>query len=308
MIIINSKKKKWVILIMKKIMIFSLAILCLLLGSRNVKAENIDISNGLECEEVVLQDNGIASKKCIMGFNVVDGEADYNNIKAKFTLENLIIDSLTLENDWYIESKTEDSYNLQTKASSLKEGYHKIGTIIFHKVVNADECKIKFKYDFSKINRSCTIYENNYYGKNGTIVDELTYQKECGNNVCTVLSDGTIYGKNGTVVDELTYQKECGNNICAILSDGTIYGKNGQITDQATFDIECNEKKTCTIVGGKYYDSKGNITTKENYMFDCFSGVENPKTGSLLPIITILVSGLLGFGILHIAKKYDRFI
>jgi len=57
----------------------------------------------------------------------------------------------------------------------------------------------------------CKYINGKYYGKNGNVVDSITYQKECVAEpvyYCKYVN-GKYYGKNGNVVDSTTYQKEC---------------------------------------------------------------------------------------------------
>ena len=113
---------------------------------------------------------------------------------------------------------------------------------------------------------SCYFDGTTYYGKDGNVVDEKTYNEEC-NPVCEI-KDGVYYGKNHTVVTKEQYQNEC-NPTCEI-KDGVYYGKNHNIVTKAEYYKECSTKKPmCEIVNGKYYDSKGNRVTKAKYNSDC---------------------------------------
>ncbi len=57
----------------------------------------------------------------------------------------------------------------------------------------------------------CEKVEGVFYGKNGNVVDEATYKKECEKPVehkCEIVK-GTYYGVKGNEVDYATYKKEC---------------------------------------------------------------------------------------------------
>jgi len=105
-----------------------------------------------------------------------------------------------------------------------------------------------------------TMKHNNryyYYGKDGSVVDELTYQKECVTHTCEVLSDGTKYGSSSTIVNDLEYQKQCKINKCVQLSDGTYYGVNATVVTEAVYHAECDEKIYCELKNNKYYGKTG---------------------------------------------------
>ena len=56
--------------------------------------------------------------------------------------------------------------------------------------------------------------------------------------VC-VIEDGAYYGKDGSEVDKVQYEKECSTHSCEIVGD-TYYGKNGNEVTLTTFESECN--------------------------------------------------------------------
>lgn len=185
----------------------------------------------------------------------------------------------------------------------------------------------------------CEVIDGTYYDKKGNVTNELNYQKECLKNVCKILSDGTIYGKNGTVVtqdqydlecnekhyckivdnkyydkngkitDELTYQKECLENICKVLSDGTYFGKEGNIVTKEKYEEECFAKKTCIIMNDTYYGPDGKEISKGKYEELCLSKKpENPKTGVIMPIISLTILTIAGISLIYIGKKKSPFM
>ncbi len=91
---------------------------------------------------------------------------------------------------------------------------------------------------------SCEIVDGVYYDKEGNVVDEETYNRECNpveeKHVCEIV-DGKYYGKDGVEVSEDVYNEECGEvtpPICEII-DGKYYGKDGVEIDKETYDKEC---------------------------------------------------------------------
>jgi len=121
----------------------------------------------------------------------------------------MTIDKVTIKEDWDLISEGNNTYVLETAKDKFDIGHHDIMTIVFYKILTAEECHVEGNYIFEKVSRKCSIYKGNYYNNEGFIVDHLTYQKECERNICTQLSDGTYFGKDGIEVDKLTYQKEC---------------------------------------------------------------------------------------------------
>ena len=239
---------------------------------------------------------------------------------TKYGKEGTVVDDLTYQKECEVNT-----------CKKLSDGtmYGKDSTIITDELVYQKECEVN----------TCKILsDGTMYGKDSTIVtDELTYQKECGTNTCKILSDGTRYGKDGATVDELTYQKECMTNVCKTLSDGTMYGKEGNVVDKETYDKECNvgsscsvvngvfygkdgkptsevnyknecEKNICKQIGNVFYDKDGNVTTEAQYNAVCKGIVENPKTGSILPLITLVGLGNLGVGGVMYARKNRYFM
>lgn len=124
------------------------------------------------------------------------------------------------------------------------------------------------------IKRVCQIYDNNYYGMNGTIVTESQYRDECM-KICKV-EGNTFYGINGKAVDEATYKDEC-LKVCKI--DGnTYYGKDGKKVDEATYKDQCTTP-VCAVRNGEYYGKNGTKVNESTYRDECLKicKVENGK-------------------------------
>ena len=183
----------------------------------------------------------------------------------------------------------------------------------------------------------CKIIDNKYYGKSGVLVDKLTYQKECEKNYCTVIGDtyydneGNIttksdyakkcgntnkfyctekdnqyYGISGNVVSKEVYLKECSKKSCEI-KDGIYYDKDGNATTKSDYAKSClNEITKCTeYADGTYSDSKGNIVSKEEYYKSC-GVVDNPKTGSFISFLIIIIGGILAYAISYYVSKHGK--
>ena len=145
--------------------------------------------------------------------------------------------------------------------------------------------------------RLCQYYDGKYFGKNGDIVSQATYQEEClkickevngkyyGKNgtevtkeqytldclkpTCKIV-DGIYYGSNGAVVTKDQYTLECLKPVCKVV-DGKYYGKDGKVVDEATYKKDC--QKICVVDNGKYYDKNGNEVDKVTYTKECLKPV-----------------------------------
>ncbi len=72
-----------------------------------------------------------------------------------------------------------------------------------------------------------------------------------------------------------------------------------ETNEEAKTSYKCQEKD------GKYYDKNGNSVTKETYYKSC-GVVENPKTGSVLSLLTIVILGILVVLTAIIKKKFNK--
>lgn len=155
----------------------------------------------------------------------------------------------------------------------------------------------------------CVIKDGKYYGKDGTEVDESTYNSQCNpteeKKVCKV-EDNKYYGKDGTEVDEDTYKSECAN-VCKVVDD-KYYGKDGTEVDKETYESECTtpENPKCEIKDGKYYDKDGNAVEKDVYEESCGT-TENPKTAVNYGLGIAFLLIVSGFGVYTVVRKKNKF-
>ncbi len=160
--------------------------------------------------------------------------------------------------------------------------------------------KTSVKLTANPVKKVCEVEDGKYYGKNGNVVDEKTYKKECKNS-CEVIDD-VFYGKDGNVVDEQTYNDEC-KNICVVVDDN-FYGKDGNIVDEQTYNDEC--KNICTVADGNYYGNDGNIVDKDTYDAECGVTVVAPNTSANASVLFLILGGLLvatGLGLIIYRTK-----
>ncbi len=262
---------------MKKITIFIMFMTALLIiNTRNVYA-SLSYGEGLKCQ--VSEDK--MKHNCTLQIEITKEPFNINRFQLTFDFKNVTIDigSIKPSSDWNLigipnvgSDKVVFTIENNEKAV-LPVGVYVLGTFTLNTVEVAQECNYTLNVVPQTVNRTCEHYLDQYYGKNGGIVDYLTFQKECETHTCQVLSDGTRYGKNGTVVNQLNYQKECEKNVCTILSDGTRYGKDGKQVDQLTYQKECN-KNVCKILSdGTRYGKDGKVVDPLNYQKECNKNV-----------------------------------
>lgn len=215
---------------------------------------------------------------CNIKFTIESGALthyDYNIASVNFQVNNLKVTSFVPSSSWYVESNhfenNKYSYSLKTTLANLEVGKtYTIATVHLTKIDVLTNCKFALSPIFlNQENRSCSVYQGVYYGKDGSIVSAFEWDKQCNTHVCEKLSDGTYFGKNGNIVDASTYLKECGH-VCEFY-DGKYYGSNGTEVDQNTYNEQCNPK--CKIQDGKYYGSNGNIVSELDYQKECGKNV-----------------------------------
>ncbi|MBR3210571.1 MAG: LPXTG cell wall anchor domain-containing protein [Bacilli bacterium] len=65
---------------------------------------------------------------------------------------------------------------------------------------------------------SCETVDGAYYGKDGSEVDKVQYDKECATHSCEIVGD-TYFGKDGKEVSEETFEAECETTVVSELPD-----------------------------------------------------------------------------------------
>lgn len=265
-----------------------------------------------ETSEVKNDDKGYYQEYTIK-LKITEVDEKVNTISGQFNLINVVLKDekdFVLGENWYIDSHNENSYTLGTTLTKLeKDKEYLVATIKYYKIETEKECRVEFIPDAIKpVDRTCTTYQGKLYGKNGEIVDETTYQKECGVNICRNFDDETYFGKDGTEVDKEKYDEECvekekhycekveedyydkdGNKTtkekyekdcfkhsCQII-DGTYFNKDGIVVEKDEYDKDCNTKHYCEKVEDDYYGLFGNIVTSEEYEKECHKEVEKPS-------------------------------
>ena len=132
---------------------------------------------------------------------------------------------------------------------------------------------------------TCRLVNGQYWGKNATIVDETTYNKECKTEpdptyTCQLVN-GQYWGKNATIVDEATYNKECStptptNPIYACEYQKVI---NGYFTDWSNWSNWSETKETADNtkqVQTKNETVKKTVKTLIGYKTSTYENKEKP--------------------------------
>ena len=220
-----------------------------------------DISN---CEQ---SSSDPTLQVCTFAFRA-DGEITYNMNRLVLTLTNVTLKEIELGDDWYYEQTGENEYTFQTSKDTLT-GDVLMARITFQKIEAAEDCHIRYQCNWQKIDRTCTIYQGNYYGLNGRIVDALTYQKECEKPACFKYSDGTFSGPDGSIISELEYQKQCEKPACYEYSDGTFSGPDGNLISELEYEKQCKTHKCEILSDGTRYGINGNIVDAITYQKEC---------------------------------------
>ncbi len=108
---------------------------------------------------------------------------------------------------------------------------------------------------------TCKIVDGEYWGSEGTKVDEETYKKECEETPVTP-QPKPVKPQPNPVVPK-TYK-------CQIVN-GEYWGKDSLKVDYATYNLECvpQETYTCEIVNGEYWGKNSTKVSKDEYESEC---------------------------------------
>ena len=252
---------------MKRVLLSCLFILIGCLGFLPVNAASL--KDASYCEELTLDADLDTVQVCHFMFDV-DGEVTYNQNSLTLTLTNVVIKDIEVKDGWYMKKESDNIYSFETSNPTLT-GHVEMATITFKKVNEAEECSIHYSCDWNKIDRSCTIFEGNYYGPDGSLITELEYEKLCEKPACKDYGDGTYSDKLGNLVSKIEYEKQCLPHYCEII-DGTYFGKDGTIVTEEEYKEQCEpeeEKHICEIIDGIYYGKDGTVVTEDEYKSQC---------------------------------------
>lgn len=248
--------------------------------------------------------------ECQFKFKSTENTKNYNTIGIHLTLENMVLEKIKLNSGWHIRENSNNFISMETSKDMLSTNFS-VGIATFKKIKWAEDCHVKASFDFGKIDRSCTIFDGNYYDSKGNITNAINYQKECEKPVCKIYPDGTYSDTKGNIVDQIIYEQECIKKVCIIV-DNIKYGKNGEIVDDITYQKEC-QKHYCEILNdGTKYGMNGNIVNDFVYNKECVTkeisneNINNPQTGSSINVFLLIIGSIIGVVCYIIYKKGNK--
>ena len=208
------------------------------------------------------------------------------------------------------------SWNKQTIANVskytnvLSTGYN--GNLIYD--INNDDISITAAKNYINATLHYLNYSNNEEIKNKTYpinkntvfyytpekINGYSYYGNSGLNNVAMTSNQDIklyYQKlNSNVKVKVPAQS---NTYAATINEDEQDQNQEQAQSQTTETIQ---NVICTEKDGIYYDKNGNIVSKEAYYTSC-NVVENPKTGTFIPILVLTIILLSGLFIIKITNK-----
>ncbi len=255
---------------MKKLNLLVVFIFALFVFLPNAFATRISWANDFKCAKDVTLDDGTVSRTCQVGFTVSGGVDDNNIAILKLTMANFYVHSITPKDGWAISEIDKDkTYTLEYNKPNFESNTYVIAEIVFYKInptlTDPKDCYIQYDFEFNKIDRTCT-YDaktKTYYGLNELPTTELQYQKDCEENVCKMLSDGTYYGKDGKTTDKETFNRDCLDLVC-VMEVKTCDGED-DCTIHASYGYVLKEGESVS----KYYNNKGSEVSKEDFDYEC---------------------------------------
>lgn len=182
---------------MKKIFIL-LVVICACIMPLNVEAKSYDYS-GYYCDPKQALDDGTFYMTCHI---VVKTDFDVNHIEGNLILRNVKLESIKTSSDWVNNNGLSDRVSF-TSASSHK-GTFSVADLVFTGDLSDEECEASFEPVITDEEKPevkvCAIIDDEYYGKNGEKVDEVTYYEECCDYVCTVVDNKYYFNSKGESV------------------------------------------------------------------------------------------------------------
>lgn len=158
---------------------------------------------------------------------------------------------------------------------------------------------------------SCKIDGTTYYNSAGQKVNtKFEYQRDCLEKSCSVLTDGDksyYYDSKGEEVTKDEFEADCTKeeHICTIVDD-KYFDHNGKEISEKEFNILCSPH-SCEIIDDTHFDKYGNVVDKKQYELSCGHNEENPKTGVVVPIVSLVTLSVLGGFFWIKSKKTNLF-
>ena len=136
------------------------------------------ISDATTCTGLEEHGDGTVTRTCTLKLNVSGGTIRYNVFNYTVTLNNMKVQSITPMENWYIKEEDGGGFSLETSLTSLS-GEVSLGVVVFEKIEATENCNATYRLSYSFEDRSCTIFQGNYYDPSGEITSALNYRKYC---------------------------------------------------------------------------------------------------------------------------------
>lgn len=286
---------------MKKLL-FTILIGLSILIPRNVFAS---MKTTTPCDEVKRDEQMKQIKTCYIDIEIsgdttfygVNGELKFYNTSMKGNIEAV---------DQRIKITDDNLANLIfTTNTKITNETIRIAKFTVYLAPDGTECKVSWMPKEYEINYSCIIKNNYFYDKNGNVVSEEEYNKQCKPHYCEII-DGTYFDKSGNATTETEYNKQCKPvepkyYTCEIIS-GVYYDKTGNIVTNEEYDKQCNAHY-CKVLDGTYFGKNGDIISKLDYDVQCPSN--NPHTQEGLTLWYVL-GGILTASLITIIVNIKK--
>lgn len=196
---------------MKKL--FSILIcLCAILAPLKVEAKSYNFG-GYYCDAKQKLDNNTFYMTCHI---IVSTDFNINHIKGNLILKNVTLTDIRTNSDWTNNNGLSSSVDFTSKTTH--NGNISVADLIFTGNLSDTECEASFEPIIAEevkttvtpsTNPTCALVDNEYYGKNGTIVTEERYYEECCNYVCTVVDNKYYFNSEGLSVSYDKFLEDC---------------------------------------------------------------------------------------------------
>ncbi len=190
---------------MKRLGMVLLSILAIALPM-NVSAKSYSFG-GYYCDAKEDQHDGTFKEVCHV---LVTSDFDINHIKLELILKNLVLDSVKTSSDWV--NKNGLSNKMEFTSNTSHNGSFSVADLVFLGNINDEECEASIMPVLAEKTTNdmvCAIIDEKFYGKNGSVVDEVTYYEECCNYICTVVDNKYYFDNKGKSVDYDTFMERC---------------------------------------------------------------------------------------------------
>lgn len=204
---------------MKKILSL-LIVLCTLVFPSVVNAASYNVR--YYCDSKQPLDDGTFYMTCHL---VINSNMEINHVKGELILKNVKLESIRPNSDW-VNNGT--GISVDFTASTTHNGSFSVSDFVFTGNLSDTECEASFSptviEETKPEKHTCAIINDEYYGKNGNAVSEVTYYEECCNYVCTVVNNEYYFNSKGKSVSYDAMLEDCSTHTIVNPSTGINYG------------------------------------------------------------------------------------